>query len=112
MVDNVGRAEATDQLEETYDTSDKEQVNKVRKRTARTRAERLKFVEAGMGVTQGRAWFFDLLKRAHIFQTPYTSGDPHATSFRCGELNLGLQILDDIQTAAPQEYIKMIEENK
>lgn len=98
--------------EEFVDTADKEQVNKARKKSARTRAERLEFIKAAMSVEPGRSWFYDLLVRCRCFNQPFIAGDPHATSFRCGELNIGNMVLDDIQTAAPEDYLKMITENK
>lgn len=112
MVDPVAKTQAELEQEPPYDTSDKDQVNTKRKKAARTRAERLEFVKASMSFEQGRAWFYEQLTRLHVFQTPYLSGDPHGTSFRCGELNAGLMILSDIQDAAPQDYMKMISENK
>ena len=96
---------------EEYDTSDKEQVNKARKKASRTRADRLKFVEAAMTMEQGRAWFYDLLIRCHVFNTPFDE-DPCRHAFRAGEANVGLMILSDIQESAPDNYTKMIRENK
>lgn len=100
-----------DKPEESYDTSDKEQVNKARKKASRTRADRLRFVEGAMTLTEGRAWFYDLLIRCHIFNTPFDS-DPYKHAYRTGEANIGLQILNDIQEIAGANYIKMIQENK
>lgn len=97
--------------EETYDTSDKEAVNKQRKKSARTRAQRLEFVEAAMTTEQGRSWFYDIIVRCKTFSTPF-SEDTNRTFFNLGMQNIGLQILDDIQTAAPKAYVTMIEENK
>jgi hypothetical protein len=110
MGDRIATIEATDNLEQSYDTSDPAAVNKQRKKDSRTRANRLKFVQAAMSHEEGRAWFHNLLTRCRVFNHPFVSGDPHATSFRCGELNIGNQILGDIQEAAPDKYIVMIEE--
>lgn len=112
MSDLVKEVQAEDELEQTYDTANPEQVNKARKKAARTRAYRLEFVKAAMELEQGRSWFYDLLRRCHIVSTPYISGDSHSTAFRCGEQNVGLQLLDDIQTIASDDYIKMMKENK
>jgi len=98
-------------LEESYDTSEPAQVNKARKKAARTRADRLHFVEAALTTEQGRAWFYDILVRCRVLSTPYTN-NPYDTAFKCGMQNIGLQILDDVQTAAPDNYMKMIKENK
>lgn len=98
-------------IEDNYDTSDREQVNKARKKASRTRADRLKFVEAAMTMEQGRAWFYDFLIRCHVFNTPFDD-DPYRHAYRAGEANVGLQVLSDIQEAASANYIKMIQENK
>lgn len=111
MVDYVKQNEANEAAEEDYNTSDPEQVNKARKKFARTRADRLEFVKAGMSVPEGRAWFYDLLRRCHVFSMNFND-DPYRTAFLCGETNIGNQILSDIQDSAPQDYMKMITENK
>lgn len=111
MSSRPDQEEAADNLEQPYDTSDKEQVNKTRKKAARTRADRLKFVEASMSLVQGRAWFYDFLVRCHIFNRSFDA-DPYVHAYKAGEVNIGLQLLDDIQTAAPEKYITMITENK
>jgi hypothetical protein len=96
---------------EQYDTSDPIEVNKARKRSARTRADRLKFVEAAMTMPEGRAWFYDFLMRCHIFSTPFNE-DPYIHAYRAGEANVGLQVLSDIQETAAQSYVLMVQENK
>lgn len=111
MVDPVKVNEAEEAQDESYDTSDKEAVNKVRKKAARTRADRLQFVAAAMDTEQGRSWFYDLLLFCKVFRTPFDE-DPYSTAFKCGEQTIGLRVLDDIQTANPDKYITMITENK
>jgi hypothetical protein len=96
---------------ESYDTSQPEQVNKARKKEARTRAYRLEFVKAAMSHPEGRAWFYDLLVRCKVIATPFRE-NPYETAFNCGQQNIGLQILSDIQAAAPQGYNQMVQENK
>lgn len=97
--------------EETPDTSDPIEVNNQRKKYARTRATRLHFVEAAMTTQEGRAWFYDVLLFCKVFANPYQD-DPYKTAFTCGERNVGLNILSDIQEAASENYVKMISENK
>jgi len=97
--------------EVSYDTSDKEQVNTARKKAARTKADRLKFISAAMTHEQGRAWFYDILVFCKVFQGPYAD-DPYRTAFLCGEQNVGLRILSDIQEAAADNYLVMLRENK
>jgi hypothetical protein len=97
--------------EDFYDTSDKEEVNTRRKKASRTRADRLEFITAAMGLPEGRAWFYDHLMFCKAFETPYRS-DPYDTAFALGHQNIGFKVLDDIQTAAPDKYLLMIQENK
>lgn len=111
MSDNILTEQMTSEQEETFDTSDPVSVNTARKKSARTRADRLRFIEAGMQHEQGRSWFYDVLLFCHVFKNSFDS-DPYVTAFKCGEHNVGLRILDDIQTASPENYLKMISENK
>lgn len=97
---------------ESYDSADPAQVNQARRKAGRRRAARLQFVKAMMDVAEGRAWIYGHLERCHIFATPFMQGDPHATSFRCGEHNIGLRLLADIMDAAPDEYVLMVKEGK
>lgn len=111
MSNPVLEAQVEAETAEDYDTSDPQAVNKAKKKNARKRADRLKFVEAAMGLEEGRAWFYDLLNFCKVFQGPFNS-DPYQTAFLCGEQNIGLRVLADIQDAAPQHYLPMITENK
>lgn len=111
MVDRVAKNQAEEEAEASYNTADPIQVNKARKKAARTRADRLQFVKAAMQHEQGRAWFYDIIVRCHVFNTPFDD-DPYRHAYRAGEANIGLQILDDIQVAAPEHYLQMITENK
>lgn len=111
MSDPILENEAEERLEESFDTSDKEQVNKARKKAARKRADYLKYVQASMQFPEGRAWFYHYLVLTKVFQTAFTD-DPYRTAFNLGQQNIGLMLLDDIQTAAPKEYVLMINENK
>lgn len=101
-----------DVTEDNYDTSDEKQVNIVKKKAGRNKADRLDFISAAMGTEQGRAWFFYHLNRCYLFKTPYFSESSYDTAFRCGEQNVGLQLLSDIQEAAPELYLTMLKEHK
>lgn len=111
MSNPILEAQLAIEAEETPDTSDPKAVNKSRKRAARSRAERLKFISAAMSHEEGRAWFYDILLFCKIFQSPY-SEDPYRTYFQLGHQNIGLKILEDLQEASPDEYLLMIRENK
>lgn len=111
MSNSIQENQIIEEQETQYDTSDPKEVNKQRKKAARKRADRLKFIEAAMQHEEGRAWFYDLLVYCKIFSTPFNS-DPYITAFNCGMSNCGLRVLDDIQTAAPHRYLEMVTENK
>lgn len=111
MADQIEQDKAASELEESYDTSDAKQVNTARKKSARTRADRLRFIKAAMEQEEGRAWYYDYLVYCKIFNTPF-SEDPYITAFKCGQQECGRRILADIQDAAPTEYLQMIRENK
>ena len=96
-------------IDEPVDTSDREAVNKSRKKAARTRTDRLEFIKAAMQHEQGRAWFYDVLEFCRVVATPFSS-DPYNTAFKCGMQNVGLKILADIQDASPDEYMLMVKE--
>jgi hypothetical protein len=100
--------QAQDQTEEVdYDTSDPEQVNTAKKKDGRNNAKRLLFVENSMATFEGRAWFY-----GHVFEDVFVPGMSDLTGYRCGERNIGLRILADIQSVAPKDYLTMVEENK
>lgn len=111
MVDRIKVIEAEDNLDEPIDTADPIKVNEARKKYARTRADRLRFVEAAMTTVEGRAWFYDTLVRCKVVATPFEN-DAFRTAFNCGMQNIGLQLMQDIQDAAPENYIKMISESR
>jgi GrpB-like predicted nucleotidyltransferase (UPF0157 family) len=111
MADSISNIEAAENLEEVYDTSDPKAVNKARKKASRTRADRLRFVAAGMEHEEGRSWFYDHLNRCHIFNRSFDP-DPYVHAYKAGEVNVGLQLLLDIQDAAPDKYLVMITENR
>lgn len=104
--------EAEDLAEQPFDTADPEQVNAARKKSARLRREGLEFVKALMDTPQGRYWMYGILDFCHMYQTPFTPGDQHTTSFKLGEQNVGTRLLADVMAAAPDQYVVMVREGK
>ena len=104
-------SKAAEEAEERdYDAGDPEQVNKARKKAGRNKAEKLRVVEGIMSVPEGRKWLYEILKRCHVFSTPFQN-DPYATAFNCGEQNIGQMLLADIVAAAEDQYVVMCREN-
>lgn len=62
-----------------------------------------------MGRRNGRAWICDLLERCHCFHSSFKP-DPYSTAYLEGERSIGLQLLESIHRAAPDQYIQMMRE--
>ena len=60
--------------------------------------------------SDARAWLWNTLAEAGVGNQPYRLGDPHATAFSCGELNVGNKLLSAIINVEPEAYIKMMKE--
>lgn len=95
-----------------YDANDEAQVKKARKNAEQIEALRLDVIKNVMQSAPGRNWLYSVLERCHCYSTSFISGAPDASAFREGERNIGLQILIDIQNAAPDLYLTMIQEAK
>lgn len=95
-----------------YDANDEKQVSKARKQAAFDDALRLDVIKNVMNSIPGRSWVYGLLDRCHCFSTSFIAGAPDASAFREGERNIGLQLLIDVQNAAPDLYLTMIQEAK
>src|SRR5258707_10598867 len=94
----------------TFDGSDRKQVRAREKELKIVEGNRLAYAKRLMSDAPGRKWMYDLLMRCHIWQTPFAAGQIDTTAFRLGEQNLGLQVFADVMSAAPQEYVLMMQE--
>ena len=92
-----------------YDASNPKHIKAAAKQAKTADLERRAAIESLMFNPAGRKWVWELLKRSHIFSTSYT-GDPTGTLFAEGERNVGLSILSDITSYAPDQYIQMTRE--
>lgn len=85
-----------------------------KKLAARERQRKLyidDFVKAGLNTPQGRAYVYWLLEMSKVNYQPFT-GNALTTSFNCGEMNVGKQILAHIIEVAPDDYLKMLKERQ
>lgn len=108
----IREIEANDLAETPYDASDPEQVNKQRVKAGRRKTKRLEVIKALMSHKDGREWIYELLERGHIYHTSFVQGDSHASAFKEGERNITNQLLIDVTSAAPEEYLMMLKEAK
>ena len=92
------------------DTSDPKIVRKKIK-SAKERDEfAIEGLRAMMSSEQGRAWLYKVLESTSVGVNPYNS-DPIKMAFACGEMNVGQQIMSDMQTCSFELYMLMMKEN-
>jgi len=98
--------------EEPFDAGDPKSVKKHTKDAKARETKRIEFIKSAMLLEGGRLFFYDLLMKTNCFGQPFVSGKADQTAFNCGEMNVGLQVLSDVNFNCPKEYLLMIEENK
>lgn len=96
----------------TYDANDEEQVEEARKKAEVTNAMKLNVLRNLMGIPAGRAWIYSVLDRCHIYGNPFVPGQADSTAFNLGEANIGRIFLADVQEAASEFYLTMLQEAK
>lgn len=96
--------------EEQIDVGESKQVERLKKAAKQDHLQRKETVRKAMGDEQIRKWFYEILLACRIGQNPYSS-DPLLMAHSCGEMNIGLRIRSDIETAAPELYLQMMKEN-
>lgn len=95
-----------------YDANDEKQIKKARKKAEIDEALKLDVVKSVMQSSIGRSWIYDMLDRCHAYHTPFVAGQPDVTDFNLGAQNWGFQLLAEVQMAAPDLYLTMIQEAK
>jgi hypothetical protein len=95
---------------EQFDASDPKQVKKREAAQAFRESEQRKVLKELLDKPAGRAWLWDLLVLAHVFETSF-SENPHRMAWNEGERNLGLRLLTQITTVSPDAFVQMMREN-
>jgi hypothetical protein len=93
-------------------TDDPDLVKKAKDKAKKDEAGRNAVIKKVMNDTHGRAWIYDWLLRCHIYHTPFTPGSQDITDFNCGEQNIGMMLLADVQKSTPNQYLIMLKEAK
>ena len=96
--------------EQPYNAASKKEVNDARKKEARLRKEELSYVNKIMSTREGRKWMLNMLNICKTFTNPIVAQDTHYTYHNLGEQNIGKKLLQDINDAAPDQYILMMKE--
>ena len=93
-----------------YDASNPKHIAKASRRARSAEAASALYLRSAMATPEGRSWFFHLLERCHVFHQPFTS-NALTTAFNCGEMNIGQQVLVDVMTFCPDQYLLMMREH-
>lgn len=62
-----------------------------------------------MSTAQGRTWMWTQLSRCHVFDTTFT-GEALTSAFNEGERNIGQQLLNEITSTCPDQFIQAMRE--
>jgi hypothetical protein len=85
------------------------QADRLRKEAKLREAEITLQLKELVAQPRGRMFMWWLLEIGKVGMQPFTQ-EPHLTSFACGELNVGQQILARLLTDAPEGYLNMLQE--
>lgn len=96
----------------SYNADDPKQVKAAKKKAEFNEALKYDVIKAVMSTVPGRQWIYEQLVSAHIFSTTFIQGSPDGSAFAEGERNYGLRLLADVQAAAPDLYMQMVNEAK
>ena len=97
-------------MSETYDASDPKAVREAKAKAKSKDLIAIEGLKATMGTEAGRLWLFTILDACGVFINAF-SPDPGVMAFRCGEQNIGLQLISDMHEASPELYMLMLKEN-
>jgi hypothetical protein len=90
--------------------ADRRQVRKAEKIAERAEMRKKDFLREALSTQGGKEYFWELLERAHIFQTTFM-GEALGSAYHEGERNLGLQVLGDITKYCPEKLIEMMQDH-
>lgn len=91
--------------------SDEEQVKKAEKKEAFKSHQNIDDMRFILSTVQGRRVLKKYLETCGVFRTSF-SENVNQTLFLEGQRNVGLMLLNDINSADPMAYVKMINEGK
>lgn len=105
MADIIDNEIAYDEQAEAFNANDPEVIEAAEKQNARLKEKKLRVVESIMSYEDGRAWMFDLLgDNCHVFSDNPMRDTPERNGHFEGERAVGLRVLGEIMTAAPEQF--------
>lgn len=94
--------------EQEYNAHDAAAVAKAQRKEKRLRKKKLRVVEVIMSNEDGRAWMYDFLGiNCHIFSDNPMNSTPERNGRYEGERAVGLRVLDEVMSAAPEMFWEM-----
>jgi hypothetical protein len=91
-----------------YDANNPEHVRKAELQ----QEDEDKDIEFILSKDRGRRWLYNLIWRdGHIDLSSHVPGDVNSTAFNEGARSIGVALHEQIKTASPKMYLKMLEEN-
>lgn len=108
MADTIDNEIVYDEQAEAFNANDPEAVSAAEKQIARLKQKKLRVVETIMSSEDGRAWMFDLLgDNCHVFADNPMRDTPERNGRFEGERAVGLRVLDEVMTSAPEMFWQM-----
>ena len=88
------------------------QVKKAKQKTESLNDQKLNDVREIMNSVRGRRFYWRLMAKCGIFHNNFHGEKTHDTAYDLGQRNIGLQLLADVNEAAPEAYLIMLRESK
>jgi len=95
---------------EVFNAADPAAVDKKTRKADRVENRRLAAFKTVMASREGRRYVWWLLEQTGVFRSSFTGNS--TTFFNEGQRNVGLMLVADINAAAPELYIVMLDEAK
>ena len=90
--------------------ADPEQVEQARQKVESANDKRLNDVREVLNTRRGRRFFWRYLEICGVFKT--SNASEHQIFYNEGMRNIGLQLLADVNEAAPNAYLLMLKESQ
>lgn len=108
MADTIDDEIPYDKEANPFDANDPEAIEEAKKNAYRLKNKKLRVVETIMSNEDGRAWMFDFLgTNCHVFSENTMRDSPERNGRFEGERAVGLRVLDEVMTAAPEMFWQM-----
>ena len=98
-------------VDEPQEKLERKRTKQLQSAERQRKIQRDDFVKAALTTAQGRAYIWWIMEIAKTHYQPFT-GNALTTSFNCGEMNIGKQILAHVLEVAPKGYLDMLAEKQ